>query len=66
MIRRENDDLGISPAMLAWVFQHIHLNAGQRPIFDSHRPPKQRKEYGWPSFVYRPVNCVAVAAAQAF
>jgi hypothetical protein len=37
--------------MLAWAAQHIHLNAWQRPIFDSHQPRKQRKEYGWSSFV---------------
>ena len=47
----QHDDLGMSLAMLAWAAQHLHLNAWQRPIFDAHRPRKQRQEYGWSSFV---------------
>jgi hypothetical protein len=41
----------VSLAMLAWAAQHMHLNHWQQPIFDSHRPRRQRKEHGWGPFV---------------
>jgi hypothetical protein len=47
----QHDDLGMSLAMLAWAGQHVHLDARQRPIFDAHRPRRQRKEIGWGPFV---------------
>lgn len=47
----QHDDLGMSLAMLAWAAQHLHLNAWQQPIFDSHRPPRQKQKFGWSSFV---------------
>jgi hypothetical protein len=47
----QHDDLGVSLAILAWAAQHLHLNAWQQPIFDAHRPRRQRKDYGWSSFV---------------
>jgi hypothetical protein len=47
----QHDDLAVSLAMLAWAAQHIHLNAWQRPIFDAHRPRRQRQELGWGPFV---------------
>jgi hypothetical protein len=47
----QHDDLGMSLAMLAWAAQHVHLNAWQQPIFDAHRPPRQKQNFGWSSFV---------------
>jgi hypothetical protein len=46
----QHDDLGMSLAMPA-ASQHVHLDVGQRPIFDAHRPRRQRKEIGWGPFV---------------
>jgi hypothetical protein len=34
----QHDDLGMSPAMLAWAAQHVHLNGWQQPIFLGQRP----------------------------
>jgi hypothetical protein len=51
MIPREHDDLGMSPAVLAWFGQHLHLNYWQQPIIDAHCPRLQRQTFGWSSFV---------------
>jgi hypothetical protein len=46
----QHDDLAISLAMLAWAAQHLHLEAWTRPIFDAHRPRRQRQQFGWEAF----------------
>jgi len=46
----QHDDLAMSLAMLAWAAQHLHLEAWTRPIFDAHRPRRQRQQYGWGAF----------------
>jgi hypothetical protein len=47
----QHDDLGMSLAMLAWAAQHLHLDYWTRPIFDAHRPRKQRQTFGWKAFM---------------
>jgi hypothetical protein len=47
----QHDDLAMSVAMLAWAAQHAHLDYWMRPIFDAHRPRRQRQQAGWKSFV---------------
>jgi ABC-type molybdate transport system ATPase subunit len=46
----QHDDLAMSLAMLAWAAQHLHLEAWTRPIFDAHRPRRQRQQFGWEAF----------------
>jgi len=66
MIRREHDDLGMSPAMLAWAVQHLHLDRWQQPIFARTGHADDGKNMAGHPSSKQPVNCVAVAAAQAF
>ena len=42
-MRREHDDLGTSPAILA--VQHVNLNRLAAANVDAHRPRQQLKEY---------------------
>jgi hypothetical protein len=40
----QHDDLAMSLAMLAWAAKHQHFDAWARPIFDAHRPRRQKTD----------------------
>jgi hypothetical protein len=46
----QNDDLGISCAMLAWAARHPHLRAWVNTALSARRPRKRRQTFGWAAF----------------
>ena len=50
----QHDDLAMSLAMLAWAAQHLHLECWTQPIFDAHRPRRNRRQKaGWGAWTSR-------------
>lgn len=47
----QQDDLGISFAMLAWAARHPHLEAWLRNLQAALRPRRPRQRFGWGAFV---------------